>query len=94
MSERYTSHLNPVEFKRIKGSLALKLLKRGDEGGNHWSELYEIADKRFLCSEGCGKPATFLIYTHYHQNDEDVSLVCYDDASPFYKSLLDSVSAA
>lgn len=88
-----SQHIGVEEYKQLKRKGSLRFIHHGDEGINHWTDLFEVFDKSLICGQGCPNPARFLLYEHSHENKEGVGLTCDSHSPRGYFELLESRTA-
>ena len=82
-----------TSINHLRASDHFKFIKHGDEGSGHWYELFESRDPEINCGGSCTNTAKFVLYTHYHNEEDDVTAVCEDHAPRLYLELFDKISA-
>lgn len=80
-------------FESIRKEGVLRKIIHGDEGPNHWYDLYEVINKKTFCGKGCNKNAKFLLYEHYHTGEVETILSCEDHCPQSYLELLENHTA-
>jgi len=65
---------NSLNISHLSENGSLVVLAGGSEGSPHWETLYKITGIELPC--GCGQPAVFLLFEHYHTGAEYKTLGC------------------